>query len=262
MKLLIQSKSLKIFYTIVPLDKIQEQYQSIYNDISVNLINQYDFFDSRDLIIEPSTNLHPFISFSNIYISSSKTKRNVPANFLFNVDNYFISNLYIDIFAHIIPFNNILDQNNSSSFVYSILRIPESERAIQTFFLYFFSQLLNFDSEVNAAVFHQLLLFLELSDIDLLIYLTPEIDRESSIRLLRNKTGCSEIQAELLLEQLLHYPGSYYLSFIVLESLYNHFTIIQSQPDPKEKIKELFTLIQNFYGAPIKLLLEKLETLK
>lgn len=242
-------------------ETVKERYEQVFNEIASTLTTDYELFSPRTISFEPITQIQNFIGFSNTFISSSKTKRNTPAKFLINLENCYLSSIYVDILAQVIPFTFIRDAMSSTSYVYSTLTIPETERAIQLFFLVLSQKLgLTNSPEINAAIMYQLKELTQLAILDLQLVLQPDLDRKTILQRILYTTNKSDILAEILTEQLLFFPGSFYLSFLLFHALYIVINPIDDLQEQKVLVNKLFTVLRDYYGAPIKVLMKKIKS--
>ena len=255
------SELLKISKTTkIPSNMINDKLHNIYDDLVRDFMLQFNLNENTPFHSELENIFHTTISFSNVFISSTKTKRGIPSKVLVSKSSSYLGHLYFTAVADILPSYYIVEKNESLSYVYSILTISESEKAIKSFFAYLFLQL-NISNlpEIIATFLYNLILLCELAIIDLQLSLHMNFDRNSILQLIKAKIGCSDIESEFFLEQLVLLPGSSFLSFFLFYSLVEYFNLVSQKVPHLESLSNIFTLLTQNYGAPLKLFLKNME---
>ena len=171
----------------------------------------------------------------------------------------YLGYLNYSIVADILPFYYIIEKKESLSYVYTILKIPESEKAIKSFFTYLFLHLnISNSPEIKATFLYNLIILCELAIIDLKLSLNMNFERNSILQLIKAKIGCSDIESEYFLEELVFLPGTKYLSFFLFYSLVEYFNSVSQKVSRSESLSNIFTLLSENFGAPLKLFLKNI----
>ena len=239
---------------------IQAQYQKIFDEITKNLITPFTTKDKTDLLFQTINQKTSVIAFNNLFISLALLKRNSRAKFISTNELTTFGTIFLTTLTEIIPYIYFLETVISSSYVYSVLRFPETEQALKMFLIYFYLQIDNQSSlDVKATLVYQLIFISEISILDLTLHSDTNFNRAALVQTIQHKFAKNELESEKLLEHLLNLPGFYYTSFIVLQSLINRFEIIKNNYSKELAIQKVLSLIKLIYGAPPKLALQEIE---
>ena len=255
------SELLKISKTTkIPSNMINDQLHNIYDELVNDFILQFNLNEKIPFHSELEDNFHTSIGLSNIFISSTKTKRGIPSKVLVSTSSSYLGHLYYTIVTDILPSYYINEKNESLSYVYSILKVPESEKAIKSFFAYLFLHLGTSNlPEITASFLYNLIVLCELAIIDLQLSLNMDFDRNAILQLIKAKISCSDIESEFFFEKLVLLPGSSYLSFFLFYSLVEFFNSVSQKVSLSESLNNILNLLSDNFGTPLKLFLKNLE---
>lgn len=246
--------------TKVPSDALLEQYQKIYDEITNNLILPFSTKEKKELPFQKITFSNSIIAFNNLFISSSRLKRNYNPKFIVTTDFAYLGTIFLTTLIEIIPSSYFLETAISASYIYNVLRITETEQALKMFLIYLYLQLdTSVSPDVQATLLYQLIFITEMARFDIIIHTDSSIDRTSLVKTFQNKFSKSELESEQLFEKLFYLPGFYYTAYLILQRLINAFKSIRRTESLENSTQKILRIIEQTYGAPPKLIFKELE---
>ena len=232
---------------------------AIFEAISSKLQSTTSIFTITPLTIQTLEIFDQFLITKPFYISSTKLKRGESPKWIIPCVDTYESSIYLEISLELISLHFIMEKNNSISYIYQALRLPESEEAIKHFLIYILNVFDMFEQKsVLASIYLELLQFIELARIDLFLHLHPDEPRNLIIKELMSKTTANEIYAEHLLEQLTFFAGTFFFQGYCFLQLFTIFNLLCNTFDKNTALEKTYPLLQKNFGAPIKIFLENI----
>ena len=233
---------------------------AIFQLISSKLQSISSIFTITPLTIQTLEIFDQFLITKPFYISSSKLKRGESPKWIIPLEDTYESSIYLEISLELIPLQFITEKNNSISYIYQALRLPESEEAIKHFLIYILYVFDMFEQKSTlAAIYQELLQFIELARIDLFLHFHPDQPRNLIIKELMSKTKANEISAEHLLEKLTFFAGTFFFQGYCFLQLFTMFNLLCNAFGKQTAFEKILPLLQKNYGAPIKIFLENIQ---
>lgn len=238
-----------------------EKTKIIYNTILNDLSAISPIFKMQPVNLKPEKEYFQNFFFKPIYISTLRGKRQDPAEWLIPNEDTYEGSIYTEIVMNFIPFHIIVEKNNTTSYIYQALQLPETKEVVNHFIAYFLC-LSNFSDEksVLASLFYELLSLCELSLIDLSLQNQNKNRNELKSEMI-TKLSINEIGVEYYIHQLQQFPGSLFLQGYLFFHLIRNFNSLVKENSKYEAFEKLFPFLQKFYGAPVKLFLKNLNNL-
>lgn len=251
------------FTTKLKKQNVIDYFQSSLDKIKT-IFSKFDYFkENYDLDKQIELKLVPenfsYIFRSSLTINSSKKKRNDLAEYWIPIQlEYNHSTIIIETILNIFPgYLAISDNSFAKSYIYQILDCPESVEAINLFLIYFLTTNLPEDNELLSDFYYRSFYMLEIAIMDIGLNLKSETEKYDLKKIL----NISELESDFILDKLNIITGSSYISYITYLKLKTSFESLKEKSGINIAINNLFSIINRYYGAPPKLIINELNKL-